>query len=105
MISAIACEKAGVIQDGGLVVLGDQSPNNESDVLRVVSEIAFQRRATLVRSKPVLCIIRGPNSPPHTSPINSFFFSQHSLSQVDHRSTLPARPSWLVILLSVGMHV
>ena len=61
-ISAIAREKAGAIRDGGLVVLGDQSPDNESDVLDAVSEIAFQKKATLVRSKPVLRIIEAPDS-------------------------------------------
>jgi len=44
-----------------LVVLGDQLPNNENDVLKAVSEIAFQKKATLIRSKPVLRI---PDSSP-----------------------------------------
>ncbi|KAF9519349.1 hypothetical protein BS47DRAFT_1288438, partial [Hydnum rufescens UP504] len=53
-ISEIAHEKAGIIRQGGIVVLGDQTPMSEEDVLRSVAASATERDARLVRSRPLV---------------------------------------------------
>jgi folylpolyglutamate synthase/dihydrofolate synthase len=53
-VREIALEKAGIIRHRHLIVLGDQIPENETDVLSSVQSVALQKCATLIRATPML---------------------------------------------------
>jgi len=53
-VRGIALEKAGIIRHNCLIVLGDQRPENERDVLSSVESVAVQKCATLIRATPMI---------------------------------------------------
>lgn len=53
-VREITLEKAGIIRDGCLVALGDQTRENEQDVLSGVESVTVRKRATLIRATPVI---------------------------------------------------
>ena len=50
----IALEKAGIIRHRHLIVLGNQAPENEADVLSSIESVVVQKCATLIRATPMV---------------------------------------------------
>lgn len=51
-IREIATEKAGIIRPNTIVVLGEQAPENDKEVLEAVRAVALQKDASLCRPSP-----------------------------------------------------